>query len=389
MIIEDPDAYLARIDEIGTLPAIDRQRMEALATTVVFQPVDNESVRRGLDGETDLIRVTNYLGEEVFSAHRPVGEGTFDWVLMVEQEVAEAEQPLSDYVRSVLTVTVVFMVVMTFITVAWASSLVAPLRRMGAALQSTRLDSEPSRIPVTGVTEFRTLAVRLNGMVDSLTERKNTVLAALRAKTAILRTLLPPSAVAQVQVGERRFIETIPQATVAVVKLRGVDDMVQGADAETGQDLLMRIVEIGDRLAARNGLERVKLTGASYQAVCGLDRPHLDHAPRSIRFVSECIEEMGDLARDAGIEVTVSGAVSSGSVTAGLVGDSQLVFDLWGDPVDDAERLASSAPEGRVYVSATTRTRLPGTVRLVEVRTATDEPAWVFDPADADTEAAT
>ncbi len=385
--IEDQEAYLARVDEVGTIPSVDRHRMEALGTTVIFQPVDNESTRNGLEGETGLIQVTNYIGEEVFSVHRPVGEGTFGWALMVEQQVAEAEEPLSNYVTSVLTVTVVFMVGLTFVTVAWAGSLVAPLRRMGAALQATRLDGDLTPIPVTGVTEFRALAFRLNAMAENLSERKDHVLAALRAKTAILRTLLPASAVAQVQVGERRFIETIPQATVAVVKLRGIDEIIQDGEAEKGRDLLMQIVETADRIAERNGLERVKLTGASYQAVCGLETPHLDHAPRSTRFVAECIRAMDRLADETGVEITTSGGVSSGAVTAGLVGDSQLVFDLWGTPVDEADRLASSAPGGRVYIAATTRTRLPDAVHLVEVATRTGETAWMFDPSDSDAEA--
>ena len=81
--------------------------------------------------------------------------------------------------------------------------------------------------------------------------------------------------------------------------------------------------------------------------------------------------------------------MSSGAVTAGLVGDSQLVFDLWGEPVDDAERLASMAPQGRVYVSATSRPRLPGDLRLVEVQTVTGDSAWMIDPAVSDAEAPT
>jgi class 3 adenylate cyclase len=384
--LENPSDYLARIDEIGTIPSIDRQRMEALGTTVVFQPADNETVRAALDGQTGLAEVTNYLGEEVYSAYRPVAGGSFGWALMVEQQIVEAEEPLNDYVRSILTVTVVFMVALTFVTVAWASSLVAPLRRMGAALQARRLDTDDATIPVTGVTEFRELAVKLNAMVDSLTERKDRALAALRAKTAILRTLLPASAVAQVQVGERRFVETVPQATVAVVKLRGIDEMIQRSDEPVGRQLITRIVETGDQIAQRNGLERVKLTGAAYQAVCGLDTPHLDHGPRAVRFVSECILAMRRLVRDADVEITVSGAVSSGTVTAGLVGDSQLVFDLWGDPVDDADRLASGAPAGKIYVSSSTRARLPGTLRLTETKAVTGETVWVLDPADTDAE---
>ncbi|MDJ0791138.1 MAG: adenylate/guanylate cyclase domain-containing protein [Acidimicrobiia bacterium] len=382
LFLEDPDAYFARIDEVGTTPDIDRARMESLGTTVVFQPVDNEAVRSGLEGDTDISTVTNYLGREVYSAYAPIAPDSFDWVLLVEQEVAEAEEPLADYIRSSLTITVVFMVLLTFAAVAWASSLVAPLRRMGAALHSARVDAEPRPIPVTGVTEFRRLAERLNSMVEGLAVRKEQVLRALRAKTAVLRTLVPNAALAQVQVGERRFIETVPQSTVASIHMDGIDALVQRGDDDASREFLVALVEAADGVADQFGLERVKLTGPTYQAVAGLGTAHLDHAPRAARFVAETIREIDQLAKEAGVDLALSGGISSGTVTAGLVGDSRLVFDLWGEPVDEADRLAAIAPADRIYVSSSAKQRLPDGVPAIEVRTPLGETAWAIDVND-------
>jgi len=386
--IENPTAYLLRIDALGDVAAQDRRHMEVLDTTVVFQRVDNESVRDGLEGQTGVAQTTNYLGEDVYSAHTPVARDVFDWVLMVEQAVSEAEASFSDYIQSILTVTVVFVVGLTFVAVWWAGRLVAPLRGMSAALRSTREDEIVTPVPMIGVTEFRELASHLNQMADSLVARKEAVLGALRGKTAVLRTLVPASAIAHMTVGDHQFVETVPQVSVAVVRLDGIDALFSGGDIDENRTFLTSLIQAADEIAKANDLERVKVTGATYYAVSGMDTPHLDHAPRSVRFAAETIRAMAAIAEDSGIELSVSAGVSAGTVTAGLVGDGGLVFDLWGQPVDEAGQLAYRSPASTIYVSAAVRQRLPGGTGLAEVALPHDESAWSLSAEEAMSEGA-
>lgn len=374
--IENPSEYLLRVGELGGVADEDLRRMQKLGTTVIFQPVDNEAVRAGLEGEAGLVETTNYLGNQVYSAHRPIASDVFDWVLLVEQEVTEASEPYRDYVQSILTITVVFVVALTFAAVWWAGRLVAPLRMMAAALRTTREEDVVTLAPVTGVTEFRQLAGHLNDMVTGLVERKEAVLKALRGKTAVLRTLLPASAINQVSVGDRRFVEMLPQATVAVIHMDGIDTLFTSSDVEASRQFLTSLIRIADEAARSNDLERVKVSGARYFAVSGMGTPYLDHAPRSVRFVAEAIRSMAAAAEGAGVELRVSGGVSSGAVTAGLVGDSRLVFDLWGDPVDEAARLARLCPANSIYIGAGAQNRLPGGTGLTQVTLPGDDTAW-------------
>ncbi|MGI9529365.1 MAG: adenylate/guanylate cyclase domain-containing protein, partial [Acidimicrobiia bacterium] len=376
LFLESPETYLLRVDELGSVAPEDTQRIQALGTTVVFQPVDNESVREALDGNTGVVEVRNYLGEDVYSAHVPIAPDVFDWALLVEQEVDEANAPFSDYLRSILTITVVFVVGLTFIAVAWAGNLVAPLRSMGAALQATREGEGVTPVPVVGVAEFRGLGGHLNDMVNSLVLRREAALRALRGKTAVLRTLLPASKLSQVSVGDHQFVETVPQASVAVIKMGGIDALFNKGDVDANREFLTSLIDHADGVARANDLERVKVTGSSYFAVSGLDAPHLDHAPRSVKFAAQAMQAMKAVAAEAGIDLEVSAGVASGAVTAGLVGESRLVFDLWGTPVETAAKLAQLAPGDVMYVSSEVRQRMPGGTDLREVRLPHDETAW-------------
>jgi class 3 adenylate cyclase len=382
LFLEDPTSYLTQVTELGSTTDADLRRMELLGTTIVFQPVDNDSVRAGLDGESGVSEVTSYLGNEVFSVHTPIASDLVGWVLISEQEVGEAEEPFGNYIQAVLTVTVVFVVALTFLAVSWASSFVAPIRRMGAALRTTLADESATSVPVTGVSEFRALAIHLNAMSESLAIRREAVLRALRGKTGVLRTLLPASALAQVRVDDRRFVETAPQASVVVVNMRGIDDLFPTGDIDGYRELFGRLIERADVLAEVNGLERVKVAGESYFAASGISTPHLDHAPRAVRFAAECVRALHVLAEDSGIQLDVAAGVATGRVTAGLVGDSRLVFDLWGDAVDDAYRLGYAAGSNRVYLSEATRSRLPGSFTLEEVFLRTGDVAWSLDALD-------
>jgi class 3 adenylate cyclase len=227
-----------------------------------------------------------------------------------------------------------------------------------------------------GAREFQTLAGHLNEMVDSLWQRKQAVMRALSGKVAVLRTLLPDSAVERVSIGDRHLTETVPQASVAVIVLRGLDELFPEGDVEANRTVLHSIVDDIDATAAANGLDRVKVVGDTYVAVCGLGTPHLDHAPRTVAFVTEAIVTINQLARDAGVNLSVGAGISSGSVSAGLIGDSRLIFDLWGDPVDEAYRLAHATTTDQVLVSDKTRERLPGGEELTPVPLRSGSSAW-------------
>ena len=53
-----------------------------------------------------------------------------------------------------------------------------------------------------------------------------------------------------------------------------------------------------------------------------------------------------------------------GPVVAGVIGTSKFVYDLWGDAVNVASRLETSAPPGRIQVSEAVADRLADAFEL-------------------------
>ena len=357
--------------------------MRSLGTTVLFQDVDSTAVRAAFEGESGFISDTSYLGVEVYTAYQPLDSKTFDWVILAEQERTEVDAPIRDYVRGNVLLTTVIVVAITFFAVAWASSFVNPLRAMTSALKHIRDTSEAIDVPSSGASEFRLLAGHLNAMVENLAGRKRAVTDALAKKTSILVALLPPAVAEAVVEGDRRLVETVPHASAVVLVVSGLDEAFGAGDTGANRDLMHTIVDIADEVAAVTGLERVKVMGDTYHAVCGVETPYLDHAPRSVRFAAEVRAEVRRIARESDLDLDVSAGVSTGSVTVGLIGNARLIYDVWGETATHAGALARLASPGEILVSEAVRDRLPDGQDL-RAAPSTEVAAWLVGPAAED-----
>jgi len=374
--VEDPSAYLLHVDDLGLATAEEQNQMRSLGTTVLFQDADSTAVRAALQGESGLVSDTSYLGEEVYTAYEPLKTEAFDWVILAEQERTEVDAPVSDYVRGNVLLTTVIVVALTFFAVAWASSFVNPLRAISSALQRIQAGSDDIEVPSRGAREFRVLSGHLNAMVENLSSRKQAVVDALAKKTSVLVALLPPAVVDAVVGGDRRLVETVPHASVVVLVVDGLDQLYRTRDTEANRNLMHSIVDLADEVAAVDGLERVKVMGDTYHAVCGVDTPYLDHAPRAVRFASDVRAEVRQLAREQGLDLDISGGVHTGPVTVGLIGNARLVYDLWGETAERAAVLSGLAAPGEILVTEEVRDRVPEGRRLVSADSG-DTTAWV------------
>jgi class 3 adenylate cyclase len=73
-----------------------------------------------------------------------------------------------------------------------------------------------------------------------------------------------------------------------------------------------------------------------------------------------------------GLALAVRVGIASGSLVGGVIGEERLLFDLWGDTVNLAQRMESSGVPDRIQVAQRTRDLLAGRLsfesRLVELK---------------------
>jgi class 3 adenylate cyclase len=165
----------------------------------------------------------------------------------------------------------------------------------------------------------------------------------------LLHATLPAAAVHELKatdaVRPRRFED------VAVL-FSDVVGFTSYCDKHTPEEVvshLQALVTAFEEVAAKHGLEKIKTVGDAFMATAGLLQ-HVDApAKASVQAGFDMIAAAEQL--EAGWEVRVG--IHMGPVVGGIVGRKQYLFDIWGDTVNIAARIADQADAGSVLVSAT------------------------------------
>ncbi len=95
------------------------------------------------------------------------------------------------------------------------------------------------------------------------------------------------------------------------------------------------------------GVEKIKTIGDAYMAAAGLPGSGGDH----VGAAADLALAMRAAVATAGEPWQVRIGIHRGPVVAGVIGTSKFVYDLWGDAVNVASRLETTAPPGRIQVS--------------------------------------
>jgi adenylate cyclase len=110
---------------------------------------------------------------------------------------------------------------------------------------------------------------------------------------------------------------------------------------------LQHLVEAFERLSAAAGLEKLKTVGDALIATAGLLESH----PSPVTAALECGLAAIIAARDGPAHWLLRCGLHVGPVVGGVVGKSKFSFDIWGDTINTAARLAGVERAGAVHLS--------------------------------------
>ena len=171
-----------------------------------------------------------------------------------------------------------------------------------------------------------------------------------RRADELLYAMLPPGAVRELkatsQVRPRRYDEV----AVLFSDIVGFTPYCDHNPPEKVVEELQALVGEFEVIARRHELEKIKTVGDAFMATAGLLNPVADPISASLR----CGLDMVAASRLGEPNWEVLIGVHFGSVVAGIIGRRQFAFDLWGDTVNTAARIAAHANPGAVVTSGAT-----------------------------------
>ncbi len=198
--------------------------------------------------------------------------------------------------------------------------------------------------------------------------RVNDELAVEKARShSLLLNVLPEPIIERLDRGEQLIADRYDDVAVVFSDLVGFTEISSRLDVTTLVTSLNALFSAFDAACADLGVEKIKTIGDAYMAAAGLPGT----SPDPIRAAADLALAMQAAVRAAGDPWQVRVGIHTGPVVAGVIGTTKFVYDLWGDAVNTASRLETTAPVGRIQVSGAVARGLRGAYEL-EPRGAVD-----------------
>ncbi len=182
----------------------------------------------------------------------------------------------------------------------------------------------------------------------------------------LMLNILPRPIAERLKKGEKNIAGSYPEVTVLFSDLVGFTKMSATKTAQELVKLLNDIFSRFDRRAEDLGLEKIKTIGDAYMAVGGLPIPRSDHADIVADMALGMYQDLDDFNAANGMDIQMRIGMHSGPVVAGVIGFTKFSYDLWGNTVNTASRMESTALKGRVQITLDTAALLKENFDLEE-----------------------
>jgi class 3 adenylate cyclase len=177
----------------------------------------------------------------------------------------------------------------------------------------------------------------------------------------LLSSVLPARIAARLLVNPEMIADGHSDVTVMFADIVGFTRLADSMSPKQIVHLLNQIFSGFDEIAERHGLEKIKTIGDAYLAVGGLaSRDNLDYVESTLKAALEFQRfiRWQSLAEFGGSDLDVHFGIATGPVAAGVIGKIRLTYDIWGNTVNLASRLADHAVAGQILVDQTTYKRM-------------------------------
>ena len=113
-----------------------------------------------------------------------------------------------------------------------------------------------------------------------------------------------------------------------------------------------------DHVCSVSHVEKIKSIGSCYLAVSGAPDAREDHAESAVSVAFNMLR-IADILLKSWPQLSVKIGIHSGPLVGGVLGTRKFAYDIFGDTVNTASRLMSSAAPRALQVSTATYAHLP------------------------------
>ena len=348
--IEDPEAHAKTLASIGTDEKTVK-KIKEFNTTILLQKVETKAVKEALFGKQGTQVIDDYRDIPVLSSYAPLEIDGLRWVILAEMDVSEAYASIHSFEKKVLIGATLIIALITLVAMWLTSIFVKPINTLIKSARKVGAGEFDAFVKSGSEDEFGELAKSFNQTISSLRVETQLIEQENRANEALVLSIFSPAIAKRLKQGEREIADQISNVSVLFSDLHQFTKLTQTISPQEVVALLNELVTAFDEMTDKYGLEKIKTIGDGYMAVCGLSVPRLDHDKRTVDFALEMLSFVRRFSYEKDLQIDLRLGIHSGDVVAGVIGKNKLLYDIWGDTVNIANRLKSACPPGAIFVS--------------------------------------
>jgi class 3 adenylate cyclase len=202
------------------------------------------------------------------------------------------------------------------------------------------------------VAEKQTLRLRVEAAHNEMVHEKE-------RSEELLLNILPPPIAERLKRNEANIAQGHADVTVMFADIVGFTRMTEELSPVETVRILNEIFSLFDELAGRHNVEKIKTIGDAYMAAAGLEAgSHIHFADAVANMAFEMQESVREYCEKTGERIQLRIGIGTGPVVSGVIGRKKFIYDIWGDTVNVAFRMAADAAAGAIHVDITTYRRL-------------------------------
>ena len=219
-----------------------------------------------------------------------------------------------------------------------------------------------SRSPEDELEGYRSALKQLESIQTHYSHLVDKLMADLEAEKArsdaLLRNVLPERIIERLNGGEVTISDRFDDVAIVFSDLVGFTEVSAALDPGVVVSALNELFSRFDLLTADLGIEKIKTIGDAYMAASGLLEHRDDRIDAAVHMALGMQLALAEVNEATGNTWEMRVGVHAGPVMAGIIGTRKYVYDVWGDTVNIASRLQTTAPPGTVHLTREVAERL-------------------------------
>jgi|GEM_PF-2992321 len=184
---------------------------------------------------------------------------------------------------------------------------------------------------------------------------------------SLLLNILPEEIANELKQFGKSYARKHEEVTILFADIKDFSTIAETLSAEELVALLDECFRAFDQIVEKHGLEKIKTVGDAYVCVCGLPKPVMGHAVKTVAAAFDMFEFIKGLGMTKKVlnlpSIEFRIGIHTGPVITGVVGLKKFSYDIWGDTVNLAARMEQHGQPGKINISGKTYQLIHDTYR--------------------------